>query len=176
MRWWISGGHALELHVGRTWRHHEDTDVGIVRDEAPRLREVLAGWEVWVAAAGELRAWDGAVPVAEHHENNLWCRRRPGAPWALDVTIGDGDATHWTYRRDPRLRVPWAQAVRRTATGVPYLAPDLQLLFKAMGRRPKDTVDADIVIPALGAEERARLRQWLPTDHPWIGLVEASGP
>ena len=25
-RWWLSGGHAFELHLGRSWRHHDDTD------------------------------------------------------------------------------------------------------------------------------------------------------
>jgi len=175
MRWWISGGRALAMHVGRTWRLHDDTDVGIVRHEASLLREVLASWEVWVAAAGALRVWDGAALVAEHHENNLWCRPQAEAPWALDVTVGEGDATHWIYRRDPRLRVPWAEAVRQTASGVPYLAPELQLLFKAKGLRSKDTVDAEVVIPTLTAGERARLRRWLPADHPWVGLVDGQG-
>jgi len=173
MRWWISGGHALALHVGRTWRTHDDTDVGIVRHEAPQVQDVLTGWEVWVAAAGALRVWDGAALDAEHHENNLWCRPGAEAPWALDVTVGEGDATHWIYRRDPRLRVPWAEAIRQSGSGVPYLAPDLQLLFKAKGLRPKDTVDAEVVIPTLAAVERARLRRWLPADHPWMRLVDA---
>jgi hypothetical protein len=29
-RWWFSGGRALKLHVGRSWRDHEDTDIGVV--------------------------------------------------------------------------------------------------------------------------------------------------
>ena len=32
-RWWISGGHALELHLGRSWREHEDSDVGVLRQD-----------------------------------------------------------------------------------------------------------------------------------------------
>ena len=27
-RWWISGGHALELHIGESWRSREDLDGG----------------------------------------------------------------------------------------------------------------------------------------------------
>ena len=77
-RWWISGGVALELHVGRSWRRHDGTDVG-----------------------------------------------------------------------------------------VPYLAPELQLLFKSTGRRPKDDFDAPQVIPELGPERRDRLARLLPVDHPW---------
>jgi hypothetical protein len=56
--------------------------------------------------------------------------RRTGS-WCLDVTLAEGDSEAWVYRRDPRIRVPWPQAVLSTADGVPYLAPELQLLFKS---------------------------------------------
>ena len=42
-RWWVSGGHALELHVGRSWRSHDDTDISFCRDDARHLPEILAG-------------------------------------------------------------------------------------------------------------------------------------
>lgn len=145
MRWFITGGHALELHLGRSWRDHDDIDVGIVRHEAPALRGVLAGWDLHVAAAGVLHPWTGRSLSTDpdDHENNLWCRPAPDAPWAIDVTVGEGDATDWIYRRDPSIRRPWPEAVLVSPTGIPYLAPDLQLLYKSVRPRPKDLVDAD---------------------------------
>src|SRR6185295_596833 len=53
-RWWISGGLALELHLGRSWRTHDDTDIGVVRADVPRLASVLHSWDIRVAAAGQL--------------------------------------------------------------------------------------------------------------------------
>ncbi|MDH4278494.1 MAG: hypothetical protein OEW83_10480 [Acidimicrobiia bacterium] len=52
-RWWIAGGHALELHLGRSWRAHVDVDVGILRSEAPAIHRWLdlAGWDLWLAAS-----------------------------------------------------------------------------------------------------------------------------
>ncbi len=51
-RWWISGGLALELHAGRSWRSHIDTDVGLLRGDVPGLRSVLVGWDSHAVAAG----------------------------------------------------------------------------------------------------------------------------
>ena len=166
-RWWISGGRALELHLGRSWREHDDTDVGIARRDVTELQSVLVGWDIHIASAGRLEPWSGQALSGERHQNNLWCRRHPGEPWVLDVTIGEGDSVAWAYRRDPRIRIPWADAVPTTAAGVPYLAPELQLLFKSTGRRPKDDLDAEHVIPALEPERRDRLARLLPVDHPW---------
>src|SRR4051812_40510010 len=94
-RWWVSGGHALELAVGRSWREHSDTDVGVLRRDVPKLGSVLDGWDIRVAAGGRLEPWTGGVPRTEASQNNLWCRRDPDAPWALDVTVGDGDDDAW---------------------------------------------------------------------------------
>ena len=172
-RWWISGGYALELFVGRTWRHHEDMDVGVCRRDAPAMAGLLGGWDLHVAAGGRLTPWDGTALDPGRHQNNVWCRRTPASPWSLDLTIGDGDEGSWVYRRDPSLRLRWDDAVLRTADDVPYLAPDLQLLFKSTNVRPKDDEDAQQVIPVIPPERRARLRRWLPADHVWRRLLTA---
>jgi hypothetical protein len=170
-RWWVSGGHALDLHVGRTWRRHGDIDVGVVRCELGAVHGFLADWDIHVAAAGQLTPWHGEPLDAARHQNNLWCRHSPGDPWTIDVTIGDGSDDHWTYRRDPSLQVPWDLAVLRTAERVPYLAPELQLLLKSTRPRPKDDADAAQVIPDLGAGGRELLDRMLDPDHPWRRLL-----
>ena len=165
-RWWVSGGLALELHVGRAWRRHDDTDIGICRDDAGHLSTVLAGWDIVVAANGELTPWDGGPLRRGARQNNLWCRRTPG-PWELDIVVGEGDADRWVYRRDPMLALPWQRVVWRTSQGVPFLAPALQLLFKSVHVRPKDQTDADTVIPVLDPASIALLDLHLPREHPW---------
>lgn len=169
-RWWLSGGHALEAHLGESWRSHDDTDVGIVRTDAARLLDVLPDWDVRVGAAGTLRPWSGEPLDPTRSENNLWCRASSDSPWALDVTVGAGNEREWIYRRDRSIRRPWADAVLTTSDGIPYLAPELQLLFKSRTIRPKDDHDARFVIPRLARHRRAWLSTHLPTDHPWQPL------
>jgi hypothetical protein len=165
--WWISGGHALDLHLGRTWREHEDTDIGVVRHDLGTFHGLLAGWDLHVAAAGQLTRWRGEPLELARHQNNVWCRLSASGPWVLDVTIGEGSPERWIYRRDPSVQVPWAMAVLRTARGIPYLAPELQLLYKSKGLRAKDEVDAAEVIPSLDARQRDLLSRVLDADHPW---------
>jgi hypothetical protein len=169
--WWISGGRALELHLGRSWREHDDTDVGILRRDAADLASVLTGWDIQVAAGGQLGLWSGEGLRADSNQNNLWCRRRPNEPWSLDVTINEGDDRRWVYRRNPSVRVPWAVAVLRTPDGVPYLAPELQLLFKSKGHRPKDDLDAAEAITELSDRRREWLARHLDDTDPWQELL-----
>lgn len=166
-RWWVSGGHALDLHLGRTWRDHKDTDVGVIRSDLGALRALLPHWDLHVAAAGQLTLWRGEGLEVSRHQNNVWCRLNPDGPWVLDVTIGEGSDENWVYRRDPSVQVPWDLAVLRTAEGIPYLAPELQLLYKGKGLRPKDDVDAAEVLPRLDARQRGLLSRLLEPTHPW---------
>lgn len=170
--WWFSGGHALELHLGRSWRDHDDSDVGIRRRDVDLLGPLLADWDIWIAAAGRLSRWTGEELSATRHQNNLWCRHRDGGAWLLDVQLGDGDEQEWCYRRDGRVRFPWAEAVLRTTAGTPYLAPELQLLFKSTYRRDKDELDAREVLPELDLDRRERMAGLLPSSHPWQLLLK----
>ncbi|MCA9689356.1 MAG: hypothetical protein KC636_07075 [Myxococcales bacterium] len=166
-RSWVCGGHALELHARRSWRAHDDLDLGVLRRDVAAVIAWLAPLEPMVAAAGELRPWRGQPLAASRHENNVWLRRGADAPWVLDLTLGDGDDERWIYRRDRSITRPWSEAVRIDERGVPYLAPALQLLFKSRAPRPKDDQDAAEVIPALDAGDAAALAELLPQGHPW---------
>jgi hypothetical protein len=73
-----------------------------------------------------------------------------------------------------RAPLPLSKTVERfltSAAGVPYLAPELQLLFKSKDVLAKDNLDARQVIPGLEADRRRRLARWLPSDHRWQELL-----
>jgi hypothetical protein len=89
------------------------------------------------------------------------------AGWALELFLkekgGVGSREHE------------AEAIRRTNDGLPYLAPEIVLLFKARWSRPKDEDDLNRVLPLLDAPARRWLRQALERVHPghaWIARVE----
>jgi len=170
-RWWVSGGLALELFVGRSWRDHDDTDIGILRRDAPHLRDHFDDWDIHVASLGTLRPWGGEPLHGERDGNNLWCRPSVTDPWVLDVTLNAGNDECWISRRDPSWTVPWSAAVLSTDSGVPYLSPDLQLAFKSKNPRPKDHADAGKVIPELTGPMKEVLGHRLPVEHPWQTLL-----
>jgi hypothetical protein len=171
--WWVVGGEALDLFVGRATRAHGDVDAEVLRRDAARVHAHLSsrGWRVHFAYDGKLPAWDdGREPIPQGC-HGFWCRRSPTAAWAFDTKFAHSDGDDWLYRRDPRIRRPLATMTRRTPAGVPYVVPEVQLLFKAKDTRPKDDADFDTVLPRLDIGARRWLADALRrahAGHPWI--------
>ena len=81
----------------------------------------------------------------------------------------------WRYRREPAIIRDASRMSLRTNEGVPYLAPELVLLFKSKRDsgtvRAKDQADFEMASPMLDLERRAWLRRALTAtnpDHPWL--------
>lgn len=90
----------------------------------------------------------------------------------------DTDGDRWVFKRDPSIGGPLAGIGRRTATGVPYLAPEIQLLYKAKAETlDKDQADFDVAVPLLDEAARRwlkrRLEKRFPEGHAW---TDALGP
>ncbi|MFI5803159.1 hypothetical protein [Streptomyces sp. NPDC051561] len=67
-------------------------------------------------------------------------------------------------------------AVHRShpAHGIPYLAPEWGLLFKAKAARPKDRADFGITLPLLSGTQRSTLADLLARvhpGHPWLAAL-----
>jgi len=170
--WWVAGGWAIDLLVGRQTRVHDDLDILILRRDQDQVRQQLEGWDVWAAdPPGTLRPWPTGE-ILPGHVHDVWCRRHPDAPWTVQLMIDDTDGDDWRYRRDPTIRRPIRSLAGRASTpGRPVLAPDVQLLAKSKAARPKDEADFDAVRALLSPEERSWLRASLEhtaADHPWI--------
>jgi hypothetical protein len=165
--WWVAGGHALDLFLGRTTRPHDDLDVEVLRRDQHKAQRLLAGqdWDLHVAAGGRLRPWPDRERLAAG-DNSIWCRPAPDAPWCLQLLLASSDNGSWVFRRNPTIVRPLATIGLRTADGVPYLAPVIQLLFKAKDPRPKDIADFNLVLPELRGADRAWLASALAATHP----------
>lgn len=176
--WWVAGGYALELAVGRSWRAHADIDVLVLRPSAGELHAVLTGWELWAAdPPGTLRWWPADEPLpGEVHD--VWCRRPSSPAWELQLMVDEADGAQWRSRRDGRVRAPATSIGRRSADGLPYLRPEIQLFYKARSTRPKDQADFAAVLPVLDDAARAWLDHALGLtipDHPWRALLRDAG-
>jgi hypothetical protein len=96
----------------------------------------------------------------------------------LDFHLTDMAGGVWRYRRDPQIVRPMEQARQWTRDGLPFLAPELVLLFKSHNtsdqERPKDKADFEAALGRLDPERRAWLRWALVAtqpDHPWIAQL-----
>jgi hypothetical protein len=174
--WWIAGGWAIDLFVGAQTRSHKDLDVGVWRADAPRIIAALPGWEFFEAKDGSLsRLALGTAPRAE--VNSLWGRRVGELHWELELMLDDSDGREWIFRREPSIRRPLAAALRATADGTRYLAPEIQLLYKARDLRPEDRSDFEHAAPRLESVAvewlRDRLSRLYP-QHPWLPVLAAT--
>jgi len=174
--WWISGGWAIDLFLGRQTREHEDIDVQVLRRDQQAVRAHFGAWDVQAALqpprdeSWPFRLWrrDETLDLAIH---DIWLRTTATEPWAIQLMMADTDGEQWQFRRQPTICRSVAAIGGVTVEGIPYLAPEIQLLYKAKGLRPKDETDFKQTLPALDQERR----QWLTDalimthpDHPWL--------
>lgn len=169
--WWISGGWAIDLFIGRTTRDHADLDVGVFAADQAAVMRHLIDWELFATdPPGRLRQWNDDELLGPH-VTGVWCRRDSGDPWRMQLLLNASNGGDFAYRRDPSIVLPLADAVIHTPAGIPILAPRLQLLFKAKYDRPKDNADFTSVVPLLGGADLAWLLLQLRRLHPghhWI--------
>ncbi|MER7008983.1 hypothetical protein ABT297_38895 [Dactylosporangium sp. NPDC000555] len=163
--WCVAGGWALDLWHGRETRAHEDIEIAVPEGAFDQVRAALAGFEL--APPGG-RTWQ------ESHQT--WVRDPHSGAFVLDVFREPHDGDTWISRRDAALRLPYRDIIRTSADGVPYLVPELVLLFKAKGARDKDTADLELALPALPADRRRWLHEHLPDGHAWRDITRAGLP
>jgi Aminoglycoside-2''-adenylyltransferase len=171
--WWVAGGWALDLFLGKATRAHTDLDIGILRRDAATVLPALAGWEFFEAKDGgftQLSA--GGAPRKEI--NSLWCKRPRAVQWEFELMLDASDGQFWVFRRDPRISRPLASVIRRNPEGIAYLAPEIQLLYKARAMRAQDQADFRHVVPHLAPDARIWLRGSLmrtEPEHEWLSRL-----
>lgn len=173
--WWIAGGYAIEFAVGEPFRGHNDVDVLLLRRDQLTVQRALPDWEWWAAEPpGALRPWvpGEILPDAVH---DIWCRPSAEDPWRIQFMLDEADGDDWVSRRDPRIRRPLTELGRVNGNGIPYVAPEIQLFYKAKGARPKDEEDFAAALPVLRPEERQWLREAMRLvygEHAWLDRLD----
>jgi hypothetical protein len=78
-----------------------------------------------------------------------------------EVFLTEADGTSWLHRRGTyRITRPLADITRRR-DGIPFLAPEVVLLFKARSKAGKDQQDVETALPILDAGQRSWLQETL---------------
>lgn len=164
MRWWLSGGWAIDHWLGSRTRDHGDIDVSTLRPHLAGLLSALpAGLRPFAAVHGHL------LPLEEHLDDrgihNIWVQERRRDRFVLQINVEEGDERVWRYRRDPRIELTWDRAVGHLR-GVEASTPATQLLWKSRDPRTRDEHDLSVIHGALNARDRRWLRESIQLAHP----------
>jgi hypothetical protein len=127
-------------------------------------------WGTWDVQAALPPPRDETWPfLAWHHDEELnetihdiWCRSDMTQPWTIQLMIADSQDNQWLFRRLPSIHLSIATVGDITPEGIPYLVPEIQLLYKAKRLRPKDEADFRQTLSVLSRERRTWLRAALP--------------
>jgi hypothetical protein len=162
--WYVAAGWAIDLFLGGSHREHEDLEVAIPAHRLDEFVAALDGLEIFVVGVPK----DGHVTLLEQARDALadthqtWVREPTTGFWRIDLFREPSDDDTWICRRDERIRMPFAEAILRTADGIPYARPEIALLYKAKhALREKDQADFEAALPRLSGAARARLAAWL---------------
>jgi hypothetical protein len=178
---YFAGGWAIDLHLGRVTREHHDIDVLLMRSDHLGLHKALKQFSLkkiiphpeGLANRGTVADWPPGkrleLPI---HQINAY--RATEAEPAFQVMLAESSDDEWIFRRNPEIRMPLARMGFHPLWGLPYLAPEIVLLFKAKHLEARDRIDFDNALPALSADARRWLRDAIVKTHPgheWLNVL-----
>lgn len=168
--WFIAGGWAIDLYLGRVTRPHEDIEVAILRGDQSALHDYLDGWDLQKVVGGARCAWSRGewleLPVHELH-----CFNESVEPRRFEVLLNESDGDEWVYRRNEVVRRPLAKCQQTSREGMKFLCPEVVLLYKSKSPRARDEEDFAAVLEHLDAERRAWLKSAVAAcepGHHWL--------
>jgi len=173
--WYVAGGWAIDLFLGRVTRDHSDVDLAISRTDQRAVYDHLTDrtWSKIVphpeglTGRGTVEPWDGEPLVLPTHQ--ILADSDDGH--RIEFLLSEIDDVVWRSRRNPDVNMPLATMALTTQDGVRYLAPEIVLLSKAKHLREWDEADFETILPALYLAPRHWLYHALEESHPghpWI--------
>jgi hypothetical protein len=162
--WAVAAGWAIDLFVGRERREHEDLEVAIPAGAVYEVAERFSDLALWVPVGGGMLEPLADADLEETHQT--WALDAAANEWRIDLFREPAANGEWVCRRDARIRLPYAELIERSAGDIPYVRPEVVLLFKAKQARPKDESDLAAVLPLLDVSRKRLLAEWLELVHP----------
>src|SRR5947209_5306656 len=120
--WFVAGGWAVDLFLGRVTRKHEDLEIGIARQDQAHLHAHLPGWRLYKIVRGELLLWRQEEWL-ERPVHQIVAQQEQANPSEFEFLLNDLSGGEWLFRRDPRIRRPVDEIYLRTEQGIPISAP-----------------------------------------------------
>jgi hypothetical protein len=173
--WCVAAGWAIDLYLGDPPRPHADIEIAVPRRDFPQIAAALDEFDWDVAGAGRLWPYPDVSDHPALHQT--WCRDPTTGRYHLDVFREPHTGDQWLCRRDPSIALPYQELIG-FRDGIPYLVPEVALLFKAHRTAAKDDQDFRRTAPRLTSTGRTRLLSWLTRlypNHPWLAQLRTQG-
>ena len=170
--WGLCGGWSVDAWLGHQTRDHVDVDLTVFHEDQDAVFDYFRG--AWLLNGHDAVDGDGTQP---------WDGRRLEFPshihaysdqgLHLDIQLNRRSDGDWIFSTRAGLTLPISRCILPSAWGLPTLAPEAVLFYKAIGRiRPHDEADFQVLAPQLADAARSWLRHALSAlrpYHPWLG-------
>ena len=169
--WFIAGGWAIDLFIGEETREHKDLEIAIFRKDQLHLKSYLNDWDFKKVVKGEFFNWENEfleLPIHELHATNKLNGNK------IEVLLNETEDNDWKFRRDVRISAPLNSVWSVSENGIPYLKPEIVLLYKAKNTREKDHQDFRAIKDFLNNEQKQWLRNALELhepEHKWLEFL-----
>lgn len=169
--WFIAGGWAIDLFLGHETRKHRDIEIALFRQDQESIRTYLRNWNLQKVVKGEFHHWKGEyleLPIHEIHGTSETGAR-------IEILLNESNEFEWVFRREPSISRQLKDIKWVSKLGIPYLNPEIVLLYKAKNPKPKDEEDFMRAKNLLNEESRIWLKKGLEAHvpgHHWIGELE----
>lgn len=168
--WFVAGGWAIDLFLGKETRPHQDIEVAIFRKDQIALHDYFEGWLLQKIVNGEQVIWhrDERLTLPTHE---LHCFNKTAQPPQIEILLNESNETDWLYRRNQKIRLSLAKVCLESSAGVKFLCPEVVLLYKSKNPRAKDEQDFQAVVKYLDAEQKEWLKDAIKvcnSEHRWI--------
>jgi len=175
-QWAVCGGWALDLFLNRVTRSHKDIDLSILRKDQALIQAHMNGWTLEIAHQGQMFPWKNGQ-IIELPMHTIWCRHPNHDPDFVEFLLDEADNTHYRFRHNPAIKAEFNQAFLTSPSGVPILAPEIVLLYKAKRPQVENTpTDFAHILPHLSNHQCEWLHSGLQQQHgthPWLHTLES---
>lgn len=168
--WFIAGGWAIDLYLGKISRPHADIEIAIFRRDQIALQNYLNDWVLQKVKDSTLSVWNRneflTLPVHEIH-----CFHETNDSQNFEVLLNESNADKWIYRRDEEVTKLINEVYSTTRAGIKFLRPEIVLLYKSKNPRARDEYDFASVVKRLDDESKKWLRNALAicdSKHNWL--------
>ena len=156
--WFVAGGWAIDLFLNRETRVHEDIEIGIYRKNQMQLYRFFEKHKKYYiynrsrVGKHEKRGWNKEYLQLPIHQ--LYVEYES---MEIEILLNERDDSGWVYRRDREVKREESKVIQFTDNRIPYLCPEIVLLYKTKEMRDKDMDDVSNAIVKMTESQK----KWL---------------
>jgi hypothetical protein len=176
--WAIAGGWAIDLWLGTTTRGHHDVEVVVARQDQRRIHAALRPeWQL-ERIDPPSSGWRSWADDTEMISPPSFQAKARSSTIEFDLFMENVEDGTWFFRRDDRIRRSWDDVLTRARSGLPVVAPEVQLLYMAKSTEPKNEHDFEVARCVLTVDAAIWLSECLAVaypDHRWRLVLPSTG-